>query len=173
METTIKDLMDAVEEEIRGQWPEATVYRGTPPEEIERPSFALECRKDETVDVNRWTVSRTVVLAVRHFAAADGSDGSRAGAGTGLRELTNLFAAKALAVGDRRLNASEVQGTDTAEGVEVTVSFAYCDRRPEASEVQAPMGTRCSITWEGPGTEQRGFCGEADAGENAAPKTNR
>ena len=125
------DILQAVEVRISGRFPGEPVYRDLLPKGFQRPSFTLECTKDESADVNIALVRRSVAALVTCYAAVNEyGDSSRAELNSRTDAVLALLGAGPLAVEGRSIQAGAVKGLGSPAAGEVTVVFTWTDVRP-------------------------------------------
>jgi hypothetical protein len=124
-------LMDAAEAAIRTQYPDDPIYRDELPKDFQRPSFTLECQKDDLADAAIGLVRRTVTLLVTCYVAVDAyHDSSRDELNRRQETVMSLLAGKPLRVEDRSLTAKTGKGTGAPDYGEVTAVYSFLDSRP-------------------------------------------
>lgn len=135
----LKDLMDAVENTVKTQYPGEPVYVDALPKDFKRPSFALECQKNETAALNPFLVQRTVTVLLTCFVEVNAyGDSSREALNSRMDTLCAHFAQGYLQAGDRAIHLQADRGTGAPDFAEVTLTFTWVDGRPEYQDPNAP-----------------------------------
>lgn len=126
------DILTALETQLKKRFPGEPVYCDRLPKGFQRPSFTLECQKDETADVNRGLVRRLVTVLVTGYAAVSEGyqESSRAELNRRMDAMLALWGGGALAVGDRAVTVGTAKGVGSPDAVEVTITFSWTDGRP-------------------------------------------
>lgn len=134
----VNDVLCTVEAELGKRYPGEPVYWNLPPKDFPRPSFALECTKDESLDVAAGLVRRNVTVLVTCFVArnADG-DSERVALNERMDAMLAMFGSGALAVGDRLIQASAAKGVGCADASEVSALVTWTDTRPGIRDPEA------------------------------------
>ena len=135
----LNTLMDAVKETVERGFPGVPVYTDYLPKDFKRPSFALECRKEETADLNIALVKRTVTVALTCLEAVnDYGDSSREALNGRMDALEDLFARGYLQVEDRAVQVQTNRGTGNPEFAEVQAVLSWSDQRPGWHDPEDP-----------------------------------
>ena len=134
-------LMAAVEASIKTRYPEDPVYWDQLPKDFERPSFTLECQKEELSDVNIGLVRRRVTVLVTCYVETDAYyDSSREALNQRMDTVLGLFGRGFLRVEDRSVTVQAGRGTGAPDYAEISAVFDWVDRRPgyQDPEAQTP-----------------------------------
>ena len=131
-------LMDAAEAAIRTQYPDDPIYRDELPKDFQRPSFTLECQKDDLADAAIGLVRRTVTLLVTCYVAVDAyHDSSRKALNQRQDTVMGLFAQGFFQVEDRALTVQANRGLGNPDFAEVSAVFQWMDARPGYQDPEA------------------------------------
>ena len=134
----LNDILQAVEACIQARYPGEPVYRDSLPKGFERPSFALECVKEEQADVNIGLVRRSATVSVLCFVEVDAyGDSSREALNQRQEGILAIFGRGALAVGDRSIAVSARKGEGDPTMAAVSAVFAWTDARPGYKDPEA------------------------------------
>lgn len=135
---TVQTLMEAVKAGVRECWPGEEIYTNYLPKDFKRPSFALECQKTETTDVNPFLVQRTVIVLLTCFVPVNAyGDSSRKALDQRMDALCARFAQGCFQVNDRAVRVQTDRGTSAPDFAEVTLTFAWLDKRPACKDPNA------------------------------------
>lgn len=136
---TVQNLMEAIKTMVRECWPGEEIYTDELPKDFKRPSFALECQKNETADVNPFLVQRTVTVLLTCFVEVNAyGDSSREALNRRMDTLCAHFGQGYLRVGDRALRVQTDRGVGAPDFAEVTLTFTWVDGRPAYQDPNAP-----------------------------------
>lgn len=134
----LETLMAWIEAAIKSQHPGEPVYVDYLPKDFKRPSFALECQKTETTDVNPFLVQRTVIVLLTCFVPVNAyGDSSRKALDQRMDALCARFAQGCFQVNDRAVRVQTDRGTSAPDFAEVTLTFAWLDKRPACKDPNA------------------------------------
>lgn len=135
------EVLQAVKAAIGRIYPGERVYVDELPEGFQRPSFALECQKDEWTDAGIGLVRREMTLRITCFVPVNAySDSSRETLNARQDAVMGLFGAGALHVGDRALKVRLSQGMGTPDFAEVKAVLSWYDTRPGYVDAEAEPG---------------------------------
>ena len=135
----LNTLMAAVEAAVKAKYPGEPVFTDVLPKDFKRPSFALECQKNETADVNQFLVQRAVTVLLTCFVEVNAyGDSSREALNGRMDALCALFGQGYLRVGDRALRVQTDRGIGAPDFAEVTLVFTWTDARPAYQDPNAP-----------------------------------
>lgn len=136
---TANELMDAVEMRVREVYPKDPIYRDILPKDFKRPSFTLECQKDDEEDANAVLVRRSVTLLLTCFTEVNAySDSSRNALNERLDQVMGLFRTPIFVQG-RALLVQARKGSGDPQASEVSLTFHFMDGRISArAEDEAP-----------------------------------
>lgn len=128
------------------------VYVDRIPEEIQRPSFAVELQKTELQDMNLLLVRKTAAILITCYVETDASGGSREELNRRQDSVMNLFARGWLAVEDRHPAALAIRGQGSTDSCQVTLSVTWNDDRPDCTdpEKDTPMMEHYEVSGEIP-----------------------
>lgn len=136
---TLNQLMDAVAAEVTAQYPGEPIFTDQLPKDFKRPSFALECQKNETAGLNPFLVQRTVALLLTCFVELNAyHDSSREALNGRMDALCAHFAQGYLRVGDRAVRLQTDRGTSAPDFAGVTLLFSWVDGRSGYQDPNAP-----------------------------------
>lgn len=137
--TELNGLMSAVEAAVSAKYPGEPVYTDELPKDFKRPSFALECQKNETADVNPFLVQRTVTVLLTCFVEVNAyGDSSREALNRRMDTLCAHFGQGYLQVEDRALRVQTDRGVGAPDFAEVTLTFTWVDGQPAYQNPNAP-----------------------------------
>ena len=139
------DILRAVEAGLKKHYPGEPVYWNLLPKGFERPSFTLECTKDEVADVNIGLVRRSVTVRVTcYVAVSEGyGDSDRVELNARMDAVLGLFGMGFCEVGGRKVQVSAMKGVGSPEVSEIAALFTWTDSRPgyqAPEEGVPPMG---------------------------------
>lgn len=135
----LNELMAAVEAELGARYPGEPVYWDMMPKEFKRPSFTLECQKEEETDVNIGLIRRTVTLLVTCYVAVDAyGDSSREALNERQEGVQAIFGRGYIPVGGRSLGVQANRGAGSPEVAEVTAVFSWVEARPGYQDPEKP-----------------------------------
>ena len=137
----VNDILQAIEQRIQARYPGEPIYRDSLPKGFERPSFALECVKEELTDVNIGLVRRSATVSVLCFVDVDAyGDSSREALNQRKDGILAIFGRGVLTVGDRSITVSAQKGEGDPALAAVSAAFTWMDARPgyTDSEAQTP-----------------------------------
>ena len=135
-------ILKAVAAAIQSAYPGQPVYWDRLPKDFKRPSFAMECQKDEMADLNIALVRRTVTIQILCFIEVDSyHDSSREALNQRQETVMGLLGQGYLQVGDRALTVQANRGTGDPDWAEVVAVFSWTDERPgyQDPEAQPPQ----------------------------------
>ncbi len=136
------DVIQAVEAAIGQIYPGEKVYTDELPDGFKRPSFALECMKDDWTDAGIGLVRREMTLRITCFVPVNAySDSSRKALNERQDTVMGIFGQGYLKVGGRALHVQLAQGMGTPDFAEVKAVLSWLDSRPgyqDPEEAAAP-----------------------------------
>lgn len=137
----LKDLMDAVETTVKTRYPGEPVFVDYLPKDFKRPSFALECQKNETTDVNPVLVQRSVTVLLTCFVEMNAYyDSSREELNRRLDRICTQFAQGFLSVGERKIKVQANRGKGAPDFAEASLVFTWTDQRRDEYDPNDPAG---------------------------------
>ena len=136
------DIIQAVETAIGRIYPGEKVYKDELPEKFKRPSFALECQKDDWTDAGIGLVRHEMTLCITCFVQVNAySDSSREALNERQDAVMGIFGQGYLQVGGRALHVQLSQGMGAPDFAEVKAVLSWFDARPgvqDPEEAAAP-----------------------------------
>ena len=125
------DILLAVKTAIGRVYPGEKVYTDELPDGFKRPSFALECQKDDWTDAGIGLVRREMTLRITCFVPVNAySDSSREALNERQDAVMGIFGQGYLQVDGRALHVQLSQGMGTPDFAEVKAVLGWFDERP-------------------------------------------
>lgn len=126
----VNSILKAVEAALQKKFPGEPVYWDELPKDFRRPSFTVECPKEEEADAAIGLVRRTVEVLVTCYAEVDAYyDSSRQELNRRMDGVLSIFGRGFLPVGDRSLAVQANKGEGAPDFAEVTARFSFLDGR--------------------------------------------
>ena len=137
------ELLGAIKAAVGQRFPGVPVHWEQIPQEPERPSFVLECQKEELADVSTGLVRKTVTVLVTCYAAADGQgDGGWADIGQRMETVMGLLGAGGVRAGGRAVGISTAKGSGVAGHAEGQAGFSWLDTQTGWPDPEGGTGPR-------------------------------
>ena len=151
----VKDILDALEAELKALFPGETVYRNPIRKDLDRPSAYVELGKMTMEDAARQMVDRTAQAKITLFVPV--SEGYHDGDVDVLADRLTLallwFSDGALSVGDRWLDLEKVTGEYFNDYAELTFTLRWMDERKSSMEEEREALRHYDLTLKANGKE--------------------
>lgn len=122
----IADVLQAVEDKLKGVWPQGKVYQNIQPKDFERPSFLVRADKAQVALLNRDGVDITLGVVVSGWVELDEQQQSKgADLAARMARVLALFYGGYISVGERCPRVVKLEGQYQADCFVVSVQLNW------------------------------------------------